>query len=55
VTAVGEFAVLRTGVHGIAGLILTGVPPLVALVVVAPIERRRSRSADARLQGVSSA
>jgi O-antigen/teichoic acid export membrane protein len=55
VTAVGEFAVLRTGVHGIAGLILTGVPPLIALVVVAPIERRRSRSAEARLQRVPSA
>jgi O-antigen/teichoic acid export membrane protein len=40
-TVAGEIAVLRTDVHGFVGLAMTGVPPLVALAIVAPLARQR--------------
>ena len=55
ITVVGELVVLRSGLHGFVGLVVTGVPPLLALSIVAPVERRRSRVSEARLERVSSA
>jgi len=55
ITVVGELVVLRSGLHGFVGLVATGVPPLLALTIVAPVERRRSRMSEARLERVTSA
>ena len=53
-TLAGELAILRTGVEGFPGLVITGLPPLIALTIVAPLERRRSRSREAPLQRATS-
>jgi O-antigen/teichoic acid export membrane protein len=50
ITAAGELVVLRTGIEGFAGLVLAGLPPLIALTIVAPLERRHSRSSRGQLQ-----
>ncbi len=49
-TLLGELAVLHTGLHGFVGLAVSGLPPLVALALLAAIERRHSRPSDARLE-----
>jgi O-antigen/teichoic acid export membrane protein len=54
VTVAGELMVLRTGVEGYAGLLLSALPPLVALILVIPLERRRSGSTDARMRRIRS-
>ena len=40
-TVLGELLVLGTDVHGFVGLVLTGVPPLVAVAILLPFERHR--------------
>ena len=50
VTVLGEVLVLRTGIDGFVGLVASGIPPLVALSIAVPFERRRFRSSDAALQ-----
>jgi hypothetical protein len=54
VTVAGELVVLRAGVEGYAGLLLSAIPPLVALMLVIPLERRRFGSTDARLRRITS-
>lgn len=54
VTAAGELLVLRSGLHGLPGFVVCGIPPLVALIVVVPIERRRARISNARLERLGS-
>jgi O-antigen/teichoic acid export membrane protein len=54
VTVAGELVVLRTGLHGFVGLATTGVPPLLALAIFVPIERRRFRPGSAGLRRVTS-
>jgi len=53
-TVAGELVVLRSGVHGLPGFVVSGIPPLVALLVVVPIERRRARISNATLERVGS-
>jgi len=43
VTVAGELAVLSAGVGGFPGLVLTGVPALVGLGILAVADRRRAR------------
>ena len=43
VTIAGELAVLRSGVGGFFGLVLTGVPAFVGLGILAAVERRRAQ------------
>jgi len=40
-TVLGELLVLQTDVHGFVGLVLTGVPPLLAVAILLPFERHR--------------
>lgn len=54
VTVSGELIVLRTGVQGYAGLILSAIPPLVALLLVVPFERRQFGTKDTRLRRITS-
>ena len=52
-TLVGELAIVRTELHGFVGLVASGLPPLLALVLLGALERRRSRLGDARLERVA--
>lgn len=54
VTVLGELVVLRTQLHGWAGLALTALPPALALTVFAPMQWRRSRSYEAEPQRATS-
>ena len=49
-TLLGELAVLHTALHGFVGLVVSGVPPLLTLGLLAAIERRHSRPADTRVE-----
>jgi O-antigen/teichoic acid export membrane protein len=44
VTVLGELVVIQTGVHGFAGLVLSGIPTLAGLGLLAAIELRRART-----------
>jgi len=52
-TVIGELAILRTHLHGFVGLLVSGLPPLLALGLLARFERRRARPAEARLGRVA--
>jgi hypothetical protein len=49
-TLFGELIILRTGLDGFIGLVASGLPPLLALSIAVPFERRRFRSSDPALQ-----
>jgi hypothetical protein len=49
-TVLGELVVVRTGLDGFIGLVASGLPPLLALPIAVPFERRRFRSSDPALQ-----
>jgi O-antigen/teichoic acid export membrane protein len=52
-TVIGELAILRTDLHGFVGLLVSGLPPLVALGLLVRLERRRAGPAEARLGRVA--
>jgi hypothetical protein len=43
-TVAGELVVLRSGVSGLIGLVVSGLPPLVGLGILAGIDRRAARA-----------
>jgi O-antigen/teichoic acid export membrane protein len=55
VTVAGELVVVRTGLNGFVGLAATALPPLLALAIFAPIERRWFKPGEPRLGRVTSA